>query len=223
MKAKRATRRKIPAAIACLLVLVTVPIALIMATASLCAIPTEISFSQEFLHSLLESGRSEVDLVQLANNEVSQNLAWHGSVDFGGYYDFRYFCQPDSCDLKRASIWTGVNHYPLCTFERRIKGTRVVVAIDFIESRVETDVSLWGRMLGPGPVWDDISSDIASIKQYALNSIDNDVWQIHPSLVLSIGNVPDGWIISIRTHDGKRIHWEEVDDSAYHSIKEEKQ
>lgn len=223
MRAKRAARRKIPATIVCLLVLVTVPIALIMATASLCAIPTEVSFSQEFLHSLLESGRSEVDLVELVHSEVSQNLAWHGSVVFSGYYDFRYYCQPDSCDLKWASIWTGVNHYPLCTFERRIKGTLVVVDIDYMESRVETDVSLWGRMLGPGPVWGEISSDIASIKQYALDSIDNAIWQIHPSLVLNIGNVPEGWIISIRTHGGNRIRWEDVDDFAHQYIKEEKQ
>ena len=226
MKAKRAARRKIPAAIICLLLLVTAPIALLTTLAivmesSFCAIPKEVSLSPAFIHSLLEGNRPEVDLIKAVNDEVSQSLAWHGSVDSGGYYDFEYHCQLDSCDIKWASIWTGVNQYPLCTYERRVRGSLAVVDIDYMERRVRSDVSLWGQILGPGPRWDDISSDIASIKQYALNSIDDDVWQIHPSLVLSIGNVPDGWIISIRTHAGKRIHWEDVDDSAYQTAKEE--
>lgn len=228
MKTKRAAHRKLPVATICLLVLVTAPITLLMALAmvmesSFCAIPAEVSFSQEFLQSLLESDHSEVDLVELVYDEVSRNLAWHGTVDFVGYYSFRYICQSDSCDLEAANIQTPVHHYPLCTYERRVRGTIVVVDIDFSESRSQARLygSKW--MSSAGPVWDDISSDIASIKQYALNSIGSDIWQIHPSPILHIGKIPDAWSISIRTHDRNLIHWEEVDLSEYQIVKEEKQ
>ena len=220
MKSKRVARRKAPVAFICLLVLVTTPIALLMALgmileSDICAVPTEASFSQEFLQSLLKSDHSEVDLVELIYDEVSQYLAWHGSVDFVGYYDFEYMCQSDYCDLEAASVYTPVHHYPLCTYERKVRGTIVVVDIDFSEPRIETRLygSRW--MSSAGPVWDEVSSDIASIKQYALNSIDSEYWQIHPSLMLRIGKVPGGWTITIRTGSGKRIHWEEVDYSAY--------
>ena len=188
-----------------------------------CAVPTDVSFSQEFVRSLLESDYAEVDLVELVYDEVSRNLAWYGTADFVVYYDFRYFCQSDSCDWVMADVETPVNHYPLCTYEGRVRGTLVEVDIDFMESQIETRIYGWGRTSGPGLVWDDISSDIASIKQYSLNSIDSEYWKSHPSLVLEIGNVPDGWIISIHTHGGDLIHWEGVEYSAYKSIKEEKQ
>ena len=227
-KSKGVAHRKLPVAIICLLVLVTAPIALLMALvmvieSNFCAIPTEVSFSQQFLQSLLESDHSEVDLVELIYDEVSRNLRWHGAVDFVGYYDFRYICQSDSCELEAASVQTPVHHYPLCTYDRRVRGTIVVVDIDFSESRIETRLygSKW--MSSAGPVWDEISSDIASIKQYALNSIGSDIWDIHHSLVLRTGKIPGGWIASIRTFDGSLIHWVDTDYIAYQRIEEEKQ
>ena len=223
MKAKRSSNRKLPAAIIILLILVAGAVPLLMAMASLCTIPTEVSLSQEFTQSALQSDRSEVDLIELVYNEISGKLAWHGSVDFVGYYGFRYICQPDSCRLDKANVETPVHHYTLCTWERRVRGTIVEVDIELSESRIQTDLygSKWKS--GPKPVWDEIFENIASIKESTLSSLGSGIWDIHHSLVFRIGKIPGGWIASIRTFDGSLIHWVDTDYIAYQRLKEEKQ
>ena len=228
MKTKVVGRRRLPVVMICLLILVTTPIALLIALpmvreSSFCAIPTEVSFSQEFLQSLLKCEHSGVDLVELVYEEVSRHLAWHGTVDFVGYYTFEYVCQSDSCDLEEASILTPVHHYRLCTYDRRVRGTIVVVDIDISESRTQVDLYGSEWISTSGPVWDEISLDIASIKKYAVNSIPSKIWDMHHSLVLRIGKIPGGWGVTLRTIDGREIRWEEVEYSTYQHIKEDLQ
>ena len=220
-KNKQVTRGGWTTAFGYLLVFFTAPFVLFRAWEGFCRIPTELPLSEDFIQVVSPRGRSEVELLQRLYYGMSGSLMRHGSVESIWPFEFRYHCRPGSCDLTYAHVWVGVGDYPICTFERRLKATIVetyIRNIDRGDPYVEFDHWRVGgsRTPIPKPDWHEISSDIAAIKEYVLNSIGNDAWDTHSLLSVKLHSRRTGWSVNVSsTFSGELIYRADLDRSEY--------
>ncbi len=222
MRTNLLVRRASQAAFALLLAVIAVQLVLTAPMEDFCALPEEFSFSQEFVQSLWQDSRSEIDLMKTLYREIALKLLWHGATDELGIYGFGYICQPEACVLEDASVDVPLHHHPMCRFGRAEseKGTIVEVNVDFGRSQVGARLHPLKSATGPGPHWTEIAADIESIKTYALNAIGRDYWLDRTSLYLSISKYLTGWRIRFRTLDGHALYGEHSVQSPYERMKE---
>lgn len=219
---KHTVGRRWKPAFGCLLVLVMVFFAVFWAWDSFCEIPKKLPQPQDLKRLVLSTHRSEAKLLERLNDRISRELAWHGTVDSIKPVEFKYFCRSGYCLLSYAYIWINVNDFPICTYERRISATVVEAYIDFTTHRLEPSIELdiWrsGRLRKTDVklLLDDITSDIATIKEYVFKSIGDDVWDTHSSLSMLLRHRRNGWLVEVSSiFPRELIYRADLDRSAY--------
>ena len=222
MKAKRSVGKGWRKGFGRLLIVVIGAVALFDAWHSYCVIPTEMSFSQEFYWSVVLSDPSEVELLRLVHSEMSKELAWLGTIE-SLTFDFHYDCQPDSCVLGDAVIYMSLVYSPVCACKNAVSSHVVTAHLgSFSEAYIEPPHT---SAIEPEPAWVAISSDISSVREYALGSVGEDRWRIHPKLYLYIYRSSGDWVYSIRTGLSSPNYFssDRLEDSDIQRVKEEKQ
>ena len=227
---KQTAGRSWTLAFGCLLVLVMVFFAVFWAWDSFCDIPKELPKPQDFKYLVSSSNRSEAALLERLYDRISRELAWHGDVDSIQPIEFKYFCQSSYCFLKNAYVWISVNDFPICTYERRISATVLEADISFTHHRLEPSIKLdiWrsGRLRKTNVklLLDDITPDIAAIKEYVLKSIGDDVWDTHSSLSILLRHRRNGWSVEVSTTSPHEfIYHADLDRSEYRNKQEQNQ
>lgn len=207
MKAKqRPIRRKWRTLLSVLLVLVAAPVSLFGVLVGFCTIPTALSLSHNLTQAAIHNVYSEAELVQRIQDEVRQKLAWHGPATLG-YVFFEDTCQAGTCALEELSLEILIDHFRICVGGRKIHHTSVEVDIDFKTSQVEVELHP-GQMWSSKAVTTELWSVIPRLKDKALNSLEDEIQILHPTLVLKVILDVDSWCLIVSTPDGEVIHQE---------------
>ena len=223
MEPKRPVSKRWRKLVSHLLVLAIIAVALFEAWQSFCAIPTDMSFSQDFSWSVVLSDPSEVDLLGLVQSEMSKELARLGSIVVGPDH-FRSQCQRDSCALRDAILHMRIAFFPLCACKNGVSGQATTVFFSdfagfYIRPLLAYTVVAENRR-------NQVSfSDITIVKELAMKSIEDDVWHLHPELILHIYRSSGDWVYSIKSGIGSPDYSRLVrlEDSDIQRIKEERQ
>lgn len=225
MKNKLPAHRKRRMLIVLLLVVLAVPAVAFAAWDRFCTIPTDVSFSQGFIRSVLRSDRSEAETIQHVYDELSRKLAWRGTGTLG-WVGFQGICKGGDCNLDFLHLEMIVKHFHICMFARRVEFTTVTATVDFGKSKVEFNVlngTMWPWPIPIATTENEISQEVSQVKEVAIASIENPVWETHSSLSLKFSRSVDSWSVSVYTSREELIHSVKVGLSDYQVIKEEKQ
>ena len=220
MKTKRSVGKRWRMGFSRLLILVIGAVALFEAWQSFCAIPAEIQLSGNYGWSLVESDRTEAALLRMLHSEMSKELAWLGTIE-SLEFNFRYVCRPDSCYIYHAIIRMSLVYYPACACKNAVSSHVVTAHLgSFSEAYIEPPHT---SAIEPEPAWVAISSDISSVREYALGSVGEDRWRIHPKLYLYIYRSSGDWVYSIRNGSSSPNYFSSgrLEDSDILRIKEE--
>lgn len=202
----RSTRRKWRISIITLVVTVTVTVTLFGVWASFCGIPNEFSLPHNLTQAAIQNLHSEAELVQRIYDEVALKLAWHGPATLGYVYVVDT-CQSGTCVLDKLYLEILIEHCHICVGGRKIQHTTVTVDIDVSKPQVDAHLSA-GQLWPAKAVTTDLTSVIPRLKDKAINSLEDEVWTLHPTLVLKFSLDVDSWRLSAITPDGNAIYQE---------------
>ena len=171
MKLRRPASKRWRKALSGLLVLAIAAIALFEAWQSSCAIPIEIQLSGDFYWYLVESDRAEATLLRSLHGEMSKKLARLGTIG-ALQFNFDYVCQRDSCFIRHAIIHMSLIYFPACAYKNAVSSHVVTGHFGNLSpSYIEPPRT---KGIEPEPAWVTISSDISTVREYALDAVGED-------------------------------------------------
>ena len=224
MESNRRVRKRLRKLVKHLLVLAIAVIAIFDVWQSSCALPTEESFSRAISLSYTQFPASEAELIGILYSEMSKELARLGSIDVVSGR-FENLCQIDSCYLGDARLSTRITFHPLCACKIGRTGQLATVwsMADITAAYIQLSTV---RTVSSETTWSpDRISDIATVKEFALRSIEDDVWDLHPELWLLIKRRRGGWSFKVRNVWDSPDYFSsgQLDDSDILRMKEQKQ